>query len=238
MNDVKIVNLDKLMNAIFGGVPALAAKTRNQEGFPAPVSAIFNVKTEESVPVLDENGQPKYEQGENGSRRIVKETKKLDWPVLASKVFFSDGTWTVVKNSAEDSIELVEKELSDGSKVVTASDASKERALAYATIKRLFGRVDPSKKEIKGANLGRKIDEILARSVDKRVAEAESRISKRIAAAEKTAAETVKTAKKSSSKRPSKDEIKNLVENVVSSLAEAIKNGSLGLDLNKSQAGA
>ena len=111
-----------------------------------PVKAIFNVKTEEMVPVLDEDGNPKFVAGENGKKRMVKQAKKLEKPVLASKVFFEDGSWTIVKNSGEDTIDLVEVKLPNGNTVVTASDASKERALAYAVVKHAFGRVNPSTK--------------------------------------------------------------------------------------------
>lgn len=145
-----------------------------------PVKAIFNLKYEDSVPVLDDNGEPVYEAkpGENGQRRIVKKTVKMKNPVLASKVFFEDGSWTVVKNASCDPVELVETKLSNGGTAITASDASKERALAYAIVKHAFGKLDPDTKEVYGSNLGRIFDKVIAASVDQNVVEAERKAKK------------------------------------------------------------
>lgn len=145
-----------------------------------PVKAIFNLKYEDSVPVLDDNGEPVYEAkpGENGQRRIVKKTVKMKNPVLASKVFFEDGSWTVVKNASCDPVELVETKLSNGGTAITASDASKERALAYAIVKHAFGKLNPDTKEVYGSNLGRIFDKVIAASVDQNVVEAERKAKK------------------------------------------------------------
>lgn len=124
--------------------------------YPEPVRAIFNVKTEETVTVEAVPGE-----------KPVKAKKRLERPVLASKVFFNDGTWTVVKNSAEDPIELVTK---DG--VETASDASKERAIVYAWVKRLCGVQHPATGEVTGANLGRRLSKVVAASEDKALSKA------------------------------------------------------------------
>ena len=171
-----------------------------------PVKAIFNVKTEETIPVLDENGKPIYDELPTGEKYMVKKTIKLEHPVLASKVFFEDGTWTVVKNTGEDSIDLVEVKLPNGQKVITASDASKERALAYAIVKHAFGKADPKTREVKNANLGRRFDKILKASIDQRICSAMSKSKQKKAAKVKrqeikqTESET--KAKKSINKKP------------------------------------
>ena len=136
-----------------------------------PVKAIFNLKTEDMVAVLDENGNPVYRQsgGENSPAKVVKQAKPLEKPILASKVFFDDGSWTVVKNSGEDTVDVKEVDLPDGKTVKVATNASKERAIAYAVVKRVFGRVDPFTKEVRGANLGRRFEKIIAASVDQNV---------------------------------------------------------------------
>lgn len=147
---------------------------------PMPVKAIFNLKTEDMVTVLDDDGNPVYEQtsGENSPKKVVKQAKTLEKPILASKVFFDDGSWTVVKNSGDDTVDVEEKKLSNGKTVKVATDASKERAIAYAVVKRVFGRVDPVTKEVKGANLGRRFEKVIAASIDQNVGNAEEKIKK------------------------------------------------------------
>ena len=139
---------------------------------PMPVKAIFNLKTEDMVAVLDNDGNPVYELGENKTKRLVKRAKTLEKPILASKVFFDDGSWTVVKNSGEDIVYVEEKKLPNGKTVKVATDASKERAIAYAVVKRMFGRVDPATGEVKGANLGRRFEKVIAASIDQNVGSA------------------------------------------------------------------
>ena len=131
-----------------------------------PVKAIFNLKTEDMVAVLDDDGNPMYELGENTRKRLVKRAKTLEKPILASKVFFDDGSWTVVKNSGEDTVDVEEKKLSNGKIVKVATDASKERAIAYAVVKRVFGRVDLTTGEVKSANLSRRFEKVIAASID------------------------------------------------------------------------
>ena len=147
---------------------------------PMPVKAIFNLKTEDMVAVLDDDGNPVYEQssGENSPKKVVKRAKTLEKPILASKVFFDDGSWTVVKNSGDDTVDVEEKKLPNGNTVKVATDASKERGIAYAVVKRVFGRVDPVTKEVKGANLGRRFEKVIAASIDQNVGNAEEKIKK------------------------------------------------------------
>lgn len=160
---------------------AIDVESRRISGSPAPTKAIFNLKTEKTVPALDENGNPMYAEGasgENSPKKLARRAVPLDRPILASRVFFDDGTWTVVKNSSEDAVEVEEKTLSDGRTVKVATNASKERAIAYAIVKRMFGRIDPFTGEVSGANLGRRFDKIIAASTDQNVKGAEDKIKK------------------------------------------------------------
>jgi len=183
-----------------------------------PSKAIFNVKTEEIVPVLDESGKQVYRTGENGEKVPVKKTVKLENPVLASKIYFEDGTWTVVKNSGEDTIDLVEEKLPNGGTVVTASNGSKERALAYAIVKHAFGIADPKTGEVRGANLGRRFEKIIKASVDQRVQKAAAKASAKAASQprrEKKRTEGGKTANAVFTKA-----LTDFVENVIPQLAK------------------
>jgi hypothetical protein len=164
--NIEVLNLTDLIRGVLAGAkPGSGIKAQVSDPidvessffrFPEPVRAIFNVKTEETVTLEAEPGE-----------KPVKAKRRLEHPVLASKVFFDDGTWTVVKNSAEDPIELVTKY-----GVETASDASKERAIVYAWVKRLCGTQHPPTGEVTGANLGRRLSKIVAASEDKAVSKA------------------------------------------------------------------
>lgn len=192
-----------------------------------PVKAIFNVKTEETVPVLDEDGEPKFVTGENGKKRMLKRVQKLEKPILASKVFFEDGSWTVVKNSGEDTIDLVTVKLPNGNTAITASDASKERALAYAVVKHAFGRVNPETKEVYGANLGRRFEKVLKASIDQRISNAGGK-----AVPEKTP-EPARCAKKEKRGKcgcgnADKEMVKDLLKGALAELAKLVKSDKAG----------
>ena len=198
---------------------------------PMPVKAIFNLKTEDMVTVFDDDGNPVYELGENKTKRLIKRAKILEKPILASKVFFDDGSWTVVKNSGEDTVDVKEKKLSNGKTVKVATDASKERAIAYAVVKRMFGRVDPVTKEVKGANLGRRFEKVIAASIDQNVGNAEEKIKK----AEAKSAQQAKP-KKSACKCRQIDE--KSLKDTLDLLSELAKKLNLDKVVDGSQQGA
>lgn len=212
---IEILNLADLLEGIRRAArqSAKAAKAEFDDAFddaidvestlfryPEPVRAIFNVKTEETVTVEATPGE-----------KPVKAKKRLERPVLASKVFFNDGTWTVVKNSAEDPIELVTK---DG--VETASDASKERAIVYAWVKRLCGTQHPATGEVTGANLGRRLSKVVAASEDKALSKAAK------AKAKAAKAKAVKTEKHGEKCRCGKREEANL-QRLISDVSELVQ---------------
>lgn len=200
---------------------------------PMPVKAIFNLKTEDMVTVFDDDGNPVYEQasGENLPKKVVKRAKILEKPILASKVFFDDGSWTVVKNSGDDTVDVKEKKLSNGKTVKVATDASKERAIAYAVVKRVFGHVDPVTKKVKGANLGRRFKKVIAASIDQNVGNAEEKIKK----AEAKSAQQAKP-KKSACKCRQIDE--KSLKDTLDLLSELAKKLNLDKVVDGSQQGA
>lgn len=143
---------------------------------------IFNLKTTETRPVLDEAGKPVTDEKGRVKRQVVAVT-----PELATVVYFMDGTKCTVVNSDKDVVTTEEKEVfywdfkPDGSetkvmtgrKVQVASEAAKEAGVVYAIVKRIFGKVGKTDKqgklhedEIDGNGFGRKLRDIIADAED------------------------------------------------------------------------
>jgi len=141
---------------------------------------IFNLKTTETRPVLDMAGKPVTD--EKG--RVKRQTVDVS-PVLATMVYFEDGTKCTVVNSDKDTITTEEKEVTyldcdksgkeftvkTGHKVLVASKAAKEAGVVYAIVKRIFGAVDqdPESRKfnhVKGDGFGRKLRDIVATAED------------------------------------------------------------------------
>lgn len=94
--------------------------------------------------------------------------------VLATIVFFKDGTKVAVTNSDNDGIEIVTDEKTG---VKTASMASKERALTYAICKKLFGKPD-EKGKVQGDGFGRKLRDLVEGAWDQKVEEKKTALAK------------------------------------------------------------
>lgn len=94
--------------------------------------------------------------------------------VLATIVFFNDGTKVTVINSDNDDIEVVTDEKTG---VKTASMASKERALTYAICKKLFGKPD-EKGAVQGNGFGRKLRDLVNGAWDQKVEEKKTALAK------------------------------------------------------------
>ena len=103
---------------------------RNNTFVPNVSHIVYNTKVEDTVTVTRPDGT------------VQKEAVPLEHPVLATTVYFVDGTKVTVKNSDKDPITLVEEKvkLSDGSEttVKTASHEAKEMGLVYAIVKRVL----------------------------------------------------------------------------------------------------
>lgn len=97
---------------------------------------------------------------------------------LATVVFFSDGTKSVAKNCPADPVEIEELKLEDGSTVQVASEASKERGLVYAVLKRLVSSLDEDG-NLAGSGLGSSLRSLVAGAVDQNLAAAEKKAAKK-----------------------------------------------------------
>lgn len=116
---------------------------------PSIKRVVFNLKTTENVPVLGPDGKQTIDPE---TLKPVKKTVALDHPILATVVFFNDGTKVAVTNSPHDKVELDK----DG----YATDASKEAGIVYAIVKRMIGCVD-DKGNVEGNGFGRILRDII-----------------------------------------------------------------------------
>lgn len=167
--------------------------------FPGVDRVQFNLKTTDYKRDLDAEprtivvkGQKKvvypYVKGPDGKKVVI----DID-PVLATIVYFTDGTKVVVTNSATDKVDLVDVALSDGTVVKTASSQAKERALIYALVKRLYGTPDVLG-NIENVGLARRLNDMVQNGYDTRLEDAKNRIAE--AARKAAAAKAQKPAKK------------------------------------------
>jgi hypothetical protein len=150
------------------------ADSLNYNGTYAPDvdRVIFSLKTEETRRALDADGKPAFKTDDKGETVPAYETVPTPYPVLATTVFFADGTSVTVKNSEHDPVQVVEEEIG-GRKVKTAARVSKEAAVAHAIVKRLCGLPD-SKGKVSGAAYGKVLDQIVTEARDQNVAEAKA----------------------------------------------------------------
>lgn len=109
--------------------------------------------------------------------------------VLATVVFFDDGTKSIVKNCPEDPVDVETKTLSDGTVVQLASHESKERGLVYAILKRMLSSLDEDGNAV-CSGLGNSLRELVASAVDQNLVAAEKKVAK-----QKLAEEEAKPAK-------------------------------------------
>lgn len=155
---------------------------KNNVFCPGIDRVIFNLKTTETRPVLDEAGKPVTDEKGRVKRQVVKVT-----PELATVVYFTDGTKCTVVNSDKDVVttetkEVIyfdykpdgtETEVKTGHTVEVASEAAKEAGVVYAIVKRIFGKVGKVDKqgklhedEIDGNGFGRKLRDIVDAAED------------------------------------------------------------------------
>lgn len=115
--EVRVTENDNILGAV------IASLTRNNTFIPNIDRVIYNL------------GKKIVKGGEN------EESYPVD--ILATTVYFKDGTKVTVKNTIKDKIQVITEKitLSDGSvkEVRTASHDSREIGLMYAIVKRLIG---------------------------------------------------------------------------------------------------
>lgn len=118
--------------------------------------------------------------------------ENTETPVLATVVFFNDGSKIVVKNSKHDAIHLEDKTLSNGTVIKIPTKQSLEVALMYALVKRMYTQFD-EKGSATESCFGYFINHISKLSTIENVSEAEAKIAK--ANAKKAYEEAKKNAK-------------------------------------------
>lgn len=144
---------------------------------------------------------------ENGC--TIPRVKRVEWSfkpaseskpaTLATVVFFGDGSKAVVKNCPTDPVETEERELSDGSKILVASERSKETGLVYAILKRLMSKVNGDGLAVDGG-LGSSLKKTAEAGIDQNLVAAEKKLAKK-----KLAAEAMKPAEKKAKQKTAAD---------------------------------
>lgn len=153
----------------------IADLKRNNTAFPEPVKVIYNLKTEEVTKIKDDFG-----------KTVKTEVKRLEHPILATTVYFCDGTKVTVTNSANDYVKTEMKSYEvpafdengapiireDGKtqmikafEVEVATHESKEIGLCYCLVKRLHSREDEDGNFI-GDGLGRQLNDWVTGAYD------------------------------------------------------------------------
>lgn len=196
-----------------------------QVKFPGIARVQFNLKTTDYKRDLD--AEPKTIVVK-GQKKVVypylknSEGKKIEIaidPILATIVYFNDGTKVVVTNSETDKVDLVDVKMADSTVVRTASNQAKERAVIYAIIKRLYGTPDKLG-TIENVGLARRLNDIVQNGYDTRLQDAKNRIAE---AARKAAAKVQKPAKKRYSIAETLARINTLLDKAEAGDSEALK---------------
>lgn len=181
----------------------------NNAYIPPIDHVVFNTKTEDWV----------TEPGKDGDKP-TKVKVQLEKPVLATIVYFADGTKVTVKNCEKDQITLVDEKvkLPDGTEttVRTASHESKEIGLAYAVLKRIFCYYDENG-NVNGGSLSRLLHEVIDDARCQDVEEAKAAVQKRISMERR--AEAKKHLEELESK-PKKEKKRSAFQSMTDKLAE------------------
>lgn len=212
---------------------------KNNVFCPGIDRVIFNLKTTETRPVLDEAGKPVTDDKGRVKRQVVKVT-----PELATVVYFTDGTKCTVVNSDKDVVTTETKEVTyfdykpDGSEVKiktnrtveVASEAAKEAGVVYAIVKRIFGKVGKVDKqgkmhedEIDGNGFGRKLRDIVDAAEDTQYEVAFNDEMKKLAVKEHKAREAAAKERKANRTPTVEENIATLVKQNAELLAKLSK---------------
>lgn len=106
----------------------------------------------------------------------------VDTPaVLATVVFFDDGTKSVVKNCINDQIDTETVSVADDCFVEVADADSKERGLVYAILKRIVSSLDDDGNAVSGA-LGNTLRKLVDSSIDQNIIAASRKAAKKCSA--------------------------------------------------------
>lgn len=179
-----------VIDGINGTMNPSAIKELMENNATAPdiKRVIFNLKTVEDKAERDADGNLVIDEATGKPKRI----RTMCTPVLATTIEFVDNTKVSVKNSLNDKIDIENRQMSDGTTVLVATDAAKEAGLVYAIVKRFVGKPD-SKGTIVGDGYSRILRELVANAYDEDLENAKNRINK--ANAKKNHEELQKNAK-------------------------------------------
>ena len=209
-----VISKDQYGNTVIDRNAVDMLKT-NGTYLPDVERVVFNLKTEDRRRV----------EGETAGEKPTYETYKLENPILTTKVWWADGTTTVVKNSLHDKVEVKEVDVG-GKKVKVATDCSKENGIVYATAKRTCG-VPNANGEITGTGMGKILHDIVANAHDQVLEEAKAKAAKAAKKAEyeKRAAEPKKPKKQKRTRQELFEKLEELVELFKNALKSADAEG-------------
>lgn len=243
-----VVTTDYITGAKLVSQDVIDALETNGTYLPDVERVVFSLKTTEKVPVLNEDGSEKQVQAKNKDGSLLKtkdgkpvmktvyETKKLENPVLVTRVWWADSTTTTVRNSEHDKVETEEVELENGTKVTVASECSKTFGIMAAVTKRTCGIPD-EKGEMVETNVGKILSEIVESGYDQQLEDAKAKIAK--AKARKNAEEQKAKAKEPKPKKYSGKELLQLAGPILEALAAKVaENPEIIADLLKARQGA
>ena len=149
----------------------------------------------------------------NIDRVVFSTNTSGEHPVLATVVYFKDGTKSVVKNCTRDGISVVDEKvkLSDGSEttVKTAGVESKEIGLAYAILKRIVCEFDGNG-NVQNAGFSRFLRNAVENATCSEVVQARAAAERRLSKAGKNQAA-----------KPRKESLRDTVKNL-SSVVEGL----------------
>lgn len=238
-----VVTTDPITGLKLVSQDVIDALETNGTYLPDVKRVVFSLKTTEKVAVKNADGSEKKVPAVNkdGSEiktkdgktvmKTVFETKKLDNPVLVTKVWWADNTTTTVKNSEHDRIETEEIELEDGKKVTVASECSKTFGIMAAVTKRTCG-IPGDDGEMIETNVGKILTDIVGSAYDQQVEEAKAKIQK-AKAKEKAEAQKAK-AKQPKPKKYSGKELLQLAGPILEAIAAKVaENPELLADILK-----
>lgn len=166
---VPVIDYDKYGTPYVSSPSALAELEANNCTMPDVERIIFSLG-KKAWPKRDESG------------KVLKDASGKpipgdEVPVLATTVFFIDGTKVTVTNSEADHVETEEAKLSDGTAIQAATAESKERGVIYAILKRMLSKESPAGK-MEDSGISRILSDLVKAGYDSNIAKAEAKIQK------------------------------------------------------------
>ena len=189
---------------------AIAELLERGSAVPDIQNVIFNMCTKKDRAVRDKDGNLVIDPATGKPQRKV----VADYPILATTIYFVDGSKVTVTNSEKDTVV-------DENGNITKE--ARERGVVYALVKRILGRFVENEKtgnlELKTEGFGRILEEILAKAYDQQKAEADRKAAKE--AAHKAHIEREEAAK--ANPRPRRPSLAATVDQLAATVADLTK---------------